>query len=70
MGKRKERKLLAERQNQARADLAEIERGLRGAWAAFDDAEDASLAEAALLEIGALRQRYGRSLRALKALYQ
>lgn len=70
MGKRRERKAQRERQEQARQELEALGRELRSAYAAFDDASDAALTEAVILEIGALQARYGRSLRALKALYQ
>lgn len=68
MSRRKERKEQLERLERARAELEELQCGLRRAYLQFDAVTDPALTEAAILEIGALQQRYGRSFRALKAL--
>ncbi|MBR7056851.1 MAG: DUF2508 domain-containing protein [Oscillospiraceae bacterium] len=69
MSKRKERRAAREQREQARLELLALQDDLRSAYAAFQRTADPALTEAAILEIGALQSRYGRSLQTLKALY-
>ena len=68
MGRRRERKEQLARLAAAREEVSALLRELRRANATFDAVSDPVLAEAAILEIGALRQRYCSSLRDYKAL--
>ena len=70
MGNRREKKQLAQQREQARGELLGLLDALRASWTAFERAPDPATAEAAILEIGALRSRFGRDLRAAKALYE
>lgn len=69
MSKRKERRAAREQREQAKLELLALQDDLRSAYAAFQHTSDPALTEAAILEIGALQSRYGRSLQTLKTLY-
>ena len=69
MGKRRERRAQRERREQARGELLALLDALHASYAAFERASDPALAEAAILEIGALRSRFGREVLAAKALW-
>ena len=70
MSRRNERRAAAERRELARTELRELYARLREAYAVFEQTSDPALTEAAVLEIGALRQRCGLALRGLKRMEQ
>lgn len=67
MTKAARRRELRERRAAAEQELADIRAGLDAAWSAFNHTADPELLEASILEISALRSKYSRTLRALKA---
>ena len=56
------------RMAEAAAELSSLHAALTDAYGAFDRSADPALLESAILEIGALRARYGCLLREVKAL--
>ena len=68
MNRRRERKEQLARLALAREEVTALLSELHRVNALFDAVADPALTEAAILELGALRQRYGNSLREYKAL--
>ena len=68
--KRAARREQRERRCAAEREVNELLRSLASAYSVFDHTADPELLEASILEICALKSRYGSALRGLKALGQ